>query len=111
MIDSKVIKIGDEEYGFKFNMLTLKLFSDRGNFEISDIDKFLVEKPFDGMISLFLCANKVYNEGKELSEYKIADIINQADQEDFQGVFNIFLESINDFTKKVKVMYGEQKKS
>lgn len=93
-----VKKINGKNYGFKFNVLTFQLFSDMSGVEFGDMGTHFQGKPFGSILKMISAGYEVYNEGKGLSEYKMADLIDEMSQEDFQDIWNSF--EIN-FTKYV----------
>ena len=109
MINTVTTNVNSKEYGFKFNMLSLKLFLDKCEIDVSDLDTFIESKPLDGILNMLQTANKVYNKGAEVDLYEIGDVFDNMPQEDFNKIWGMFIESITDFTKKVSAA-GEAKK-
>lgn len=100
----EVVKtIKGKRRGFKFTMLTLQKFSDHTGVEFSEIKDYVQNKTLDAMITLLLAANTVYTKGKDgtVSKYDVDDWITEMSQQDFQEIFDCFIESTKQIVKKI----------
>jgi len=102
MGNSIVKKINGKDRGFKFSLLMLELFSEKSGISLPGIAEHLEGKPFKSIIILLWAANKVYNKGKEVTDYEIDDWMSTMSQEDFQDIWNCFEDSTVDLLGKIE---------
>lgn len=110
-----VKKIGGQEVGFKFGMLTLNKYSEKQQLEFYEL--FEQNKNakhiniFSSYITMFQCANMVYNKGKEATEYEVDDWISEMSQDDLQDIWECCEQSYKDIVERVKARNTEKKTS
>jgi len=110
------IKIGKKEHGFKFTMITLEKLTEKlgqaegRKIEYHELFDYLHTEPFGTLRMICVCANMVYNEGKELTEYQMDEVIDQMSGEQIIQVRNAFKDSLVRMMEKFKSFAGESKK-
>lgn len=110
------IKIGKKEYGFKFTMITLEKLSEKigqaegRKIEYNELFDYLQGEPFGTLRRICVCSNKVYNEGKEMTEYQMDELIDQMSGEQITQIRDSFSSSLVRMMEKFKSFGDEAKK-
>ena len=104
------VKVGKKEYGFKFTMITLERLAKRSEKEYHELFDYLAGEPFAALNNIFICANAVYNQGEEMSEYEMDEVIDKMSGDQIVQVRDAFRDSLVRMMEKFQSFTSEAKK-
>jgi hypothetical protein len=107
-----IIEIDKVNYGFRFNMATIKIFTLLNKGEFFDLQAMLVNAPHVVAMNIIIAAHDVYTRGrKRLNDYEVGDLVEKMSQDDLLSIYNHFVDSIKILSDKIKIEGEEEKKS
>jgi len=98
------LKIGKEEYGFKFTVITLEMFCEKAGIEYHEMFEYIEGNPFGIWREVFQAANAVYNKSDvcTLDKWDVDDLIDQMTAEQYKQLKDAFNDMLSRMLDKLK---------
>ncbi|MDX1315084.1 MAG: hypothetical protein R3356_06250 [Eudoraea sp.] len=93
---AQIVKtIGDREYGFQFNMLTIRKYCEYRGIDFSDYDNDFASDIMVTSEVLFKAAADVYSKGKViLDEYELAELFENMTNDEYKEIITCYSEGM-----------------